>query len=261
MAGVLIYNRVQERATRRQAEQAFGSRHVDVLLDEPVERREPTLDAPPTPSGTLHHAGDPRVDYVLGLRGAAAAKLRPHWSPIERRFGRRATLSEADGTLHAAFQMVSRSGVVSEAELLEFRTEVETLAAAHGATASGPPMREALEAAQALDRACADVDVQIALHVLGAADPDLKAEGFSVVPRDGGVTLLLDVPRTPDLSASYAAMAQAARRLGGRVVDDNGNPLDERALGAIGVEVEALRSRLGEIGIEPGSPLALRLFA
>ena len=56
-------------------------------------------------------------------------------------------------------------------------------------------------------------------------------------------------------------MVEAARRLGGRVVDDNGNSLDERALSAIGVEVESLRNRLAEIGIEPGSPLALRLFS
>lgn len=263
VAGVLVYNRVQERSTRRQTEQAFASRHVDVLLDEPVERREPTLDASPAPSGTPSRAiaGDPRIDYVLELRGAAAETLRPHWSAIERRFGRRAGLAQVDGMLHASFQMVSRAGVVSEAELLEFRTEVETLAAAQGATVWAPPMREALEAAQALDRACADVDVQIALHVLGAAETDVKGEGFSVARRDGGVTLLLDVPRTPDLEATYAAMAQAARRLGGRVVDDNGTPLDERALGAIGVEVEALRSRLGEIGIESGSPLAQRLFS
>ena len=260
VAGVLVYNRVQERATRRKAEQAFGSKHVDVLLEEPMERREPTLDAGPSRSHKKAGA-DPRIDYVMELQGAAAARLRQHWAPIERRFGCRAALAEAAGTVHATLQMVSRNGVVAEAELLEFRTQVEALAAAHGASVAAPPMREALDAAQALDRACADVDVQIALHVLGAGEPDLEAEGFSVARRDGGVTLLLDVPRTPDLGRSYAAMAQTARGLGGRVVDDNGNALDERALSAIGVEVEALRLRLGEIGIEPGSPLAQRLFS
>jgi hypothetical protein len=262
VAGVLVYNRLQERATRRKAEQAFGSKHADVLLDEPMERREPTLDtvASRAPKEKAA-AADPRIDYVMELHGAAAAALRPHWAPIERRFGRRAALSEADGAVHATLQMVSRNGVVGEAELLEFRTQVEAFAAAHGASLAAPPMREALEAAQALDRECADVDVQIALHVLGPGETNLEGEGFSVARREGGVTLLLDVPRTPDLGRSYAAMARAARRLGGRVVDDNGNPVDERALSAIGVEVEALHSRLGEIGIEPGSPLALRLFS
>ena len=268
VAGVLVYNRVQERATRREAERAFGSQHADVLLDappeqrEPMERREPTLDAV-TPATTRPAApADPRIDYVVEVRGTSAGAIRPDWPALQRRFSRRAMLSEAGGkSAHAALQMVSRTGVVSEGDLVEFRTQVETLAAAHGGQVSAPPMREALAAAQALDRVCADVDVQIALHVLGPADTSIRHEGFSVGQRADGLTLVLDVPRTADLSRTYAAMVEAARRLGGRVVDDNGNSLDERALAAIGVEVESLRGRLAEIGVEPGSPLALRLFS
>lgn len=271
VAGVLIYNRVQERATRREAEQAFGSKHADLLLEQPQERREPTLGpapvatpdpAPPAATKPVPQAADPRIDYVLELQGTTAGAIRPDWAGLQRRFARRALLTEAAGRkLHATLQMVSRNGVVSEAELVEFRTQVEAIAAAHGASVSAPPTRAALDAAQALDRACADVDVQIALHVLGAAETSSRSEGFSIGKRPDGVTLLLDVPRTPNLSATYAAMVEAARRLGGRLVDDNGNALDERALAAIGVEVESLRARLAEIGIEPGSPLALRLFS
>lgn len=266
VAGVLVYNRVQERATRRQAEQSFGSRHADVLLDAPPERREPTLGpvTGPESQGTTKPApaADPRIDYVVEVRGTSAGAIRPDWPALQRRFSRRAMLTETGGkSAHATLQMVSRNGVVSEGDLVEFRAQVETLAAAHGGQVSAPPMREALAAAQALDRVCADVDVQIALHVLGPAEPPLRHEGFSVGQRADGVTLVLDVPRTPDLPRTYAAMVEAARRLGGRVVDDNGNSLDERALAAIGVEVESLRSRLVEIGVEPGSPLALRLFS
>lgn len=272
VAGVLVYNRVQERATRRQAEQAFGSKHADVLLGappgrgEPSERREPTL-APETPVTPKPPApADPRIDYVLEVHGTSAGAIRPDWPALQRRFSRRAVLTERGGNakhaaLHASLQMVSRNGVVSEGDLVEFRTQVETLAAAHGGQVSAPPMREALAAAQALDRVCADVDVQIALHVLGPVEPSIRHEGFTVGERADGVTLVLDVPRTADLSRTYAAMVEAARRLGGRVVDDNGNSLDERALAAIGVEVESLSGRLAEIGIEPGSPLALRLFS
>jgi hypothetical protein len=267
---VLVYNRVQERATRREAEKTFASRHADVLLDEPVARREPTLgdstpETEPSPAPAARPAtpaSDPRIDYVLELQGTSAGAVRPDWAALQRRFAHRALLTEAQGRkVHAALQMVSRNGVVSESELLEFRSQVETIAAAHRASVSAPPMREALEAAHGLDRACADVDVQIALHVLGPAEAKLKNEGFSVAPRADGVTLLLDIPRTPNLARSYAAMVTAARQLGGRVVDDNGNNLDERALAAIGVEVESLRARLAEIGIEPGSPLAQRLFS
>jgi len=277
VAGVLVYNRLQERATRRKAEEAFGSRHSDVLMGAPAERKEPTLDepaavAPPlvtapaaSPQAVTRPsppAPDPRVDYVLELQGTSAGAVRPEWVALQRRFARRASLAEAPGRkVQASLQMVSRNGVVSESELLEFRSQVETMAAAHGASVWAPPMREALEAAQALDRACADVDVQIALHVLGPAETNLRKEGFAVAPRTDGLTLLLDVPRTPDLAKTYAAMVEAARRLGGRVVDDNGNSLDERALAAIGVEVESLHGRLTEMGVEPGSPLALRLFS
>jgi ZipA-like protein with FtsZ-binding domain len=267
VAGVLVYNRLQERATRREAEKAFGSQHADVLLKDPVERREPTLQdrsdkTPPTPSRPQAVAADPRIDYVLELQGTSAGAFRPDWVALQRRFGRRAVLTEAAGRrLHAALQMVSRDGVVSESELLAFRSQVETMAATHRASVSAPPVREALEAAQGLDRTCADVDVQIALHVLGGAETTLENEGFSVTPRAGGVTLLLDLPRTPDLAKSYAAMVKAARQLGGRVVDDNGNSLDDSALAAIGVEVQALGARLSQIGIQPGSPLAQRLFS
>ena len=263
VAGVLIYNRVQERATRREAERAFGSQHADVLVEATPERREPTLGPETQPTTTkLAAPADPRIDYVLEVRGTSAGAIRPDWPALQRRFSRRASLSEAGGkSAHAALQMVSRNGVVSEGDLVEFRTQLETLAAAHGGKVSAPPMREALAAAQALDRVCADVDVQIALHVLEPAETSIRNEGFSVGQRADGVTLMLDVPRTPDLSRSYAAMVEAARRLGGRLVDDNGNSLDERALAAIGVEVESIRNRLVEAGIEPGSPLALRLFS
>ncbi|HEY7237641.1 MAG TPA: hypothetical protein VH600_00600 [Burkholderiales bacterium] len=269
VAGVLVYNRLQERATRRAAERAFGSKHADVLMGAAPERREPTLESspvnptPPLVAKPASPPSDPRIDYILELQGTSAGALRPEWVSLQRRFARRAALNEA-GTrkVHAALQMVSRNGVVTESDLLEFRSQVESMAAAHGATVSAPSMREALEAAQALDRACADVDVQIALHVIEPATKELKKDGFSVAARnDGGVTLLLDVPRTPNLPKTYASMVEAARHLGGRMVDDNGNNVDERALAAIGAEIESLRGRLMEIGVEPGSPLAQRLFS
>ena len=274
VAGVLVYNRLQERRSRRNAQRAFGSKHADVLLDEPSGRREPTLEplsleplspeprqpAPQATSQPQPHEppldAEPSIDYVVEIKGPTPPGAA--WEPLERRFGRRAVHNGQA----AALQMVSRSGVVSEAELLEFRSEVERIAASHGAAVSAPPVRAALERAQEIDRACADVDVQIALHVLGPTGaPPVDGVPFAVTARADGLTLLLDVPRTPDLPRSYAAMASTARRLGGRLVDDNGHALDERALAAIGVEVEAMRGRLEELGIEPGSPLALRLFS
>jgi hypothetical protein len=252
VAGVLAYNRLQERAVRRRAQRSFGSAHADVLADEAPARREPVLgpaeETPPPPPA------EAPMDYFIEVHGVPRGEL-------EQRFGSRALV--ADGGV--ALQMVSRRGAIGEHELLEFRAQVESLAARHGGTVSAPEMRAALEAAHALDKACAEVDIQIALHVVGidAAKSlaSLEQEVFKAVPRAEGLTLLLDVPRTPDLLRSYEAMVQRARALGGRMVDDNGNPLDERGLAAIGVELEATRARLAEMGIEPGSPLALRLFS
>jgi hypothetical protein len=232
------------------------------LLDEATPRREPTIEILPE----KRQRSEPRVDYVIELQGVAALAVRSEWATLDHRFARRATLADSDGGgLQAALQMVSRNGVISEADLLEFRSQVETIAAAHGASVSAPEMRQALEAAHELDRACADVDIQIALHVVGVPEVAAKDQPFQITPRPDGITLLLDVPRTQDLAGSYDAMVRTARQLaashGGRLVDDNNNSLDERALAAIGVEVEAVRGRLAEMKIEPGGPLALRLFS
>jgi hypothetical protein len=106
----------------------------------------------------------------------------------------------------------------------------------------------------------------VALHVVGQGiDARPGEQPFQVVPREDGVTLMLDVAVTPELGRSYEAMARAGRSLadtyGARLVDDRGNALDERALAAIGAQLEAVRQTLAGHGIETGSPLALRLFS
>jgi len=267
VVAVVAYNRWQERGARRDAERAFGSGHADVLL--PGERREPTLEArrPAPPPGA---APAERVDYVIELslaRPAAPTLVHEAWAPVERRFARRVLLAVEERRVRAAFQLVSRNGVVSDAEVLEFRSLVETMAAALGARVSAPEMRGALEAARELDRACADADVQVALHVVGIGTAPARFEGasFQATPRADGVTLTLDVARTRDPGSSYEAMARAGRELaqvrGGRLIDDAGQELDERALAAVGRELEAVRARLAGCGIEPGSALALRVFS
>ena len=294
VVGVLVYNRVQERAARREAERAFGSAHADVLLEPGEGRREPVLGGAasgrkPAPAGLVP---DERVDYIVLLRipvGIPGAAVLEAWRPIEQRFARRALLAGSDGSgwraispgefgtftsLRAGFQLVSREGVASDAEVLEFRSEVETLAARIRAEIAAPEMRQALEAARELDKLCADCDVQVAFHVIGAgldesavdaALAETNAEPYQAARRADGLTLVLDVPRTPDVVRAYEAMTRAATqlasRLGGKVVDDRGNALDERALAAIETQLEPLRRRLSERGIEPGSPLAQRLFS
>jgi hypothetical protein len=254
LVGVLGYNYLQERSARRQAERSFASRHADVLLTEPDARREPTLEPHRRPEPQPGAAPDARVDYVIEL---SLPPSREEWTAIEHRFGRRALL---EGN-RAALQMVTREGVVSEAELLEFRSEVETLATKAGASVRAPEMRAALEAAQELDRACADADIQVALHVIAPAGDARETGAFQVTRRENGLTFTLDVARTPHLDQSYQAMVRAARQCGGKLVDDNGAILDEHALAGIGAQLEAVRQELAGRGIEPGSALALRLFS
>jgi hypothetical protein len=271
VVGVLLYNRWQERSVRRETERAFAAAHPDVLLDDPKGRREPTLESahrrPPMQQGAQP---DARVDYIVELAlpaAASGAALLEAWSAIEQRFAKRVLLARSDGaSCRAALQLVSRSGVVSDAELLEFRSSVETLAAKLAATVAAPGMREALEAARELDGVCAEADIQVALHVVGIP-PGVAVQdpAFRATPRDDGVTLTLDLARTLEPARSYEAMARAGRQLaqsrGGRLVDDHGRELDERALASIGAQLEAVRRILAGRGIEPGSPLALRLFS
>jgi hypothetical protein len=270
VAAVLLYNWRQERAARREAERAFATPAPDALLGDPDGRKEPRIEAlhraPEPPRGA---APDAKVDYVMALAvpGSAVAQLHEGWRPIAQRFAHRALLGQAeDGRWLAGLQLVSRAGVIAEPELVEFRSSIETLAARLGATASGPGMRESLHAARELDGACAEADIQVALHVVGiGSPPDFAGQPFQAAPRAGGVTLTLDVARTPDLGRSYEAMARTGRDLaqaqGGRLVDDEGRELDERALAAIGAQLETLRRLLAARGIETGSPLALRLFS
>jgi len=262
--GVLVYNRLQVRSAERAAERVFGSGsgHADTLLEEPPARREPTLKG--------HSFPDPKVDYVIELklaRAVAPGAIHGQWTPIQQRFGRRALLAQSEeSSWHAGLQLVSRAGVVSDAELIEFRSQVETLGAKLGASVAAPEMRAALEAARELDRACADGDIQVALHVVGQGiEAPAGEQPFQVVRREDGVTLVMDVALTAQLGASYEAMARAGRDLaaahGARLVDDRGNALDERALAAIGAQLDAVRQALAARGIETGSPLAARLFS
>lgn len=266
VVAVLAYNWWQERRVRRSAQRAFGSGHADVLLD---ERREPTLPPlpkrPEVPAGALPAV---RVDYVMELTlPASGGAVHEAWAPIEQRFLRRALLAEEPRKLRAALQLVSRNGVVSDAEVVEFRSMVETMAAQLGASVQAPGMREALDAARELDRICADADIQVALHVVGIGFTPAEFDGqpFDATPRDDGLTLTLDVARTAEPARGYEAMARAGRQLaqsrGGRLVDDTGRELDERALAAVGAQLDAVRARLAGCGIEPGSPLALRVFS
>jgi FtsZ-interacting cell division protein ZipA len=78
-----------------------------------------------------------------------------------------------------------------------------------------------------------------------------------------GVTLELDVPRTPHGAfARFRDSAQAfARGLKARIVDDNREPLGPAAFDAIGTRLQVVHRSMEARGIAPGGALALRLFS
>ena len=319
VVGVFAYNRRQESVARRAAESSLRSGHADVLLERPEPARGVTA-APEKPA----HTGaarpslaqgtvlpDPKVDYVIELAFAAPVApgtLLQQWKANEHRYASGVILVGSDGggewrrlsaddpgtiqSLRAALQLVRRDGAVSDAELIEFRAAVETLAAATGATVSAPEIRPAAEAARELDQFCADSDIQVVVHIVAgsgslpeagvrnlaeASGMTLEADGrftlrdgagrllYGLSPREGGVSLTLDVPRAPDFQRVFRSMgmfaSELAVALGGTVVDDNHNRLDERALEAIGMQLDSVRAAFDAKGIASGSASALRLFS
>ena len=344
VVAVFAYNKWQEYRAGKAAGEAFRSRHPDVLVGgnaEPMPaarvgadqegRVEPVLAPPPPvappPRSTAEIRGsampDARIDYVVEMSGDPAvdpASLAELWAGMEKRFPRRVMLAglvdgqwvpiaagAASGRLEAALQLVSRNGVLSEGELLEFRSAAETLAAGLQFSAKAPEMRDSLDAARAIDAVCAEADIQVAFHVVAAPGSSFagtkvraaaEAAGFVMDARgrfvlsdeDGrelydladragtrfvpatmkdaapqALTLSMDVPRAPETQRTFDAMLrfgrQLAQLLGGTLVDDNNQPLDERAVAAINAQLLVVRRNLEAQGIAPGSALALRLFS
>jgi hypothetical protein len=301
VTGVLLYNRIQERGAKRDADRAFRSGHADVLLEgAPTEapRHAARPAAVPAAPASPSAQPDPAIDYIIEFASeqpGAQALLHEQWSAIERRHARRALLAGSpDGKAwRAGLQLVSRDGAIGEADLIEFRSAVETLAASVGATVSAPEMRAAVEAARALDDFCAEADIQVVIHIEGGPFPDAKvseaaeaaglargADGrfalrdhgqrllYTLAAREGSpgaLSLALDVARVPDTRRSFESMARLAHHLaaalGGRIVDDNDNALDERAVAAIAAQLDAVSARLEARGLPPGGAAALRLFS
>jgi FtsZ-interacting cell division protein ZipA len=130
---------------------------------------------------------NPAVDYIIELASgrpiqgnelAAHAQslidedmIKPvHWEGHHGEPGHWGPVSKEGRYLRAraGLQLTNRAGPVTEDHLLAFCASVQEVALALAATAEPPDTDEALARAQALDRFCADVDVQIGLSVIGS---------------------------------------------------------------------------------------------
>ena len=251
---------------RRQAQRAFGSgTRTSCSSRRPAGRNRRSSRRTPGAGIQSDAMPDSRVDYVINLdtaRGVAGSLLLAEWGALERRFAKRVMLAGTDGegwrrigpgdagtfiALQAALQMVSRDGVVPDAELLEFRSQVETLCTKLGATLAAPEMRQALDAARELDGICADADIQVALHVTGfsfSEGPDWDQQPFGITAREDGVTLALDVARTPEPGRAYEAMVRAAAQLASTTAaawSRHGTALDGRGFAHRGAMIPSAR--------------------
>ena len=94
----------------------------------------------------------------------------------------------------------------------------------------------------------------------------LHQQRFAVFPGDRGMSLvlLLDVPRTQSPQLAFQEMCQTAQTLAavlsGKVTDEAGRPLQPADLERIEEQIGQRAAQLSDMGIEPGSPIAQRLF-
>ena len=196
VVGVLAYNKLQERRLRREAGEAFGSRHEDVLMEKgsavvpagpaaPVERIEPTFSAPAAEaraesSGVL----DPGIDFIATVKmvnavhgeavstaivdSQASPAKSVSWECYNRQTSSWEPLAAAGEyeLLRVGLQLADRNGAVSELELADFGAMVKAVAEAVGGSSNLAEPGAALQRARQLDTLCADVDVQIGLNLI-----------------------------------------------------------------------------------------------
>ena len=193
-----------------------------------------------------------------------------------------------------AVQLAHRGGALSEIDAARFVSTAQQIALTVDADFDGPDVRKIVAQAADLDRLCARFDVLITLTVQSNGAPwsavavqdTAAALGFSAVGsgrwelREGEQLLLLltaaaqpteqlalsiDVPlvrpETSPLARQFAIADQLATRLGGRVIDDNGRPVQREAHFAVAAQLASLYEDMQAAGFAAGSERARRLYA
>ncbi|MDR0380231.1 MAG: cell division protein FtsZ [Candidatus Accumulibacter sp.] len=172
--------------------------------DEPVGIPEPPAPEPPEPSVLPEPPGvrvsesvakkvaedtgflSSRLDFIVAIdtvepvsaqtivesskEPLARLKKPVRWIGYDEEFGEWRPISPQQGSefrhVRAGLQLVDRQGAVSEDELAVFAAAMQELADQLTGVADIPPRQPAFEAAVALDRFCASVDIQIGINVV-----------------------------------------------------------------------------------------------
>jgi hypothetical protein len=218
--GVFAYNKWQERRFREQSERGFAGEHADVLLEgtpappaggggERIEPVDASLSAAPeAPDEAVAPAPEPEMplvhpaaDCVARFEAAEPIAAPQLWQAVQETMAgidrpvrwlgwneNRKTwqLLQAHTAIacrqwRAVLQLADRRGAVSEAGIEGFRRALQQLGDRFMAV--DLPQREQLrQRAAEIDRFCAGVDVQIAIHVVAndaAGFPGTKLRGIA----------------------------------------------------------------------------------
>ena len=193
-----------------------------------------------------------------------------------------------------SIQLADRHGHIEEAELIRFVQVVQQVANTLDADVDAPDTQKLLEQARELDLLCARFDMKIGLTVesSGAAwtGPQMRsaAQQTNFVATNGQrwvhydaqgdclytleadsvslkrLMLEFDIAAAPIAANGFGSMVQSATSLaailGGRVVDDNGDPIDSSSLATVQAQLARLYEQMLAAGIEPGSVRARRLY-
>ncbi len=200
--------------------------------------------------------------------------------------------------VRVGIQLSDRGGPLKSEELEAFQSGVAAMAQHLDARITWPVEQNPLTRAAELDGFCAGVDVLIGVNVVAAApfaetklrglaeangftreddgvfrrrDPVeegggevLSLKGVAVAGGLKAVSLALDVPCVARETAPFTLMTTCAKRLAkgldGKLVDDNGKPLDEAALTAIQTSLATIYTRMDTAGMSAGGALARRVF-
>jgi hypothetical protein len=188
---------------------AAPDRDIEHTLGAPVvaapESERPAPPAPPAPAAAVL---DTAIDYVVELRcarpveGAVLAEhahalvdeglvkpvywegtdtTRATWRPIapEGRYD----------SIRVGLQLTNRAGPISEDDLLAFCGAVQEVALAIAAEPDFPDTDQAVQQAQALDRFCAEVDVELGLSVIGSEAHTFTGSKIRAAAESAGLAL------------------------------------------------------------------------
>jgi hypothetical protein len=194
-----------------------------------------------------------------------------------------------------AVQMAHRNGVLGEIDAARFVATAQQIALGVDADFDAPDVPRLVAQAAELDQLCARFDVQITLTVEATQGPwtadtvqaaaneaEFAALGqgrWESRDERGEPVLALTVasfpterlavsidvpvvrPEGQPLVKQFAAADRLAMRLNGRIVDDNGRPVQREAHFSIAAQLAGMYEQMHAAGVEAGSVRAKRLYA